>query len=75
MPAEPTPAARPVAAARRRRLRADRAGQLTDLLRHRILSGGFPQRVLPLEDVIAADYRATRDPDADVRAYASRVTA
>nr|WP_078489463.1 ATP-binding cassette domain-containing protein [Streptomyces bikiniensis] len=61
MPAEHAPAARPVAAARRRRLRADRARQLADLLRHQILAGGFPGGVLPLEDVIAADYRASRN--------------
>ncbi|MYV64913.1 GntR family transcriptional regulator, partial [Streptomyces sp. SID2131] len=45
----------------RRRLRADRARQLADLLRHRILAGGSPGGVLPLEDVIAADYRASRN--------------
>ncbi|CAM5308353.1 GntR family transcriptional regulator [Streptomyces tanashiensis] len=61
MPAESAPAARPVAAARRRRLRSDRARQLADLLRHQILAGGFPGGVLPLEDVIAADYRASRN--------------
>ncbi|WP_329285827.1 GntR family transcriptional regulator [Streptomyces sp. NBC_00691] len=61
MPAEPASAARPVAAARRLRLRADRARQLADLLRHQILAGGFPGGVLPLEDVIASDYRASRN--------------
>ncbi|MET7539016.1 GntR family transcriptional regulator [Streptomyces sp. NPDC005507] len=61
MPAERIPASLPVAAARRRRLRADQARQLADLLRHQILSGGFPRGVLPLEDVIAADYRASRN--------------
>ncbi len=61
MPAERIPASLPVAAARRRRLRADRAGQLADLLRHQILADGFPHGVLPLENVIAADYRAGRN--------------
>ncbi|WP_037642232.1 GntR family transcriptional regulator, partial [Streptomyces exfoliatus] len=61
MPAEPASAALPLAAARRRRLRADRARQLADLLRHQILAGGFPDGVLPLEDALAADYRASRN--------------
>ncbi|MET9468789.1 GntR family transcriptional regulator [Streptomyces sp. NPDC006544] len=61
MPAEPAPAARPVAAARRRRLRADQARQLADLLRHQILAGGFPGGVLPLENTIAAEYRTSRN--------------
>lgn len=61
MPAEPASASLPVAAARRRRLRADRARQLADLLRHQILAGGFPGGVLPLEHAIAADYRASRN--------------
>ncbi len=51
----------PVAAARRRRLRADQARQLADLLRHQILTGGFPGGVLPLEDTLAADYGAGRN--------------
>ncbi|MFD7836200.1 GntR family transcriptional regulator [Streptomyces sp. NPDC059761] len=51
----------PVAAARRRRLRADRARQLADLLRHQILAGGYPGGVLPLEDVLAAEYGAGRN--------------
>ncbi|MFF0200523.1 GntR family transcriptional regulator [Streptomyces sp. NPDC005017] len=51
----------PLAAARRRRLRADRARQLADLLRHLVLTGAFPGGVLPHEDVLAADYRATRN--------------
>lgn len=45
----------------RRRLRADRARQLADLLRHQILAGGFPSGVLPHESVLAADYRASRN--------------
>ncbi len=48
-------------AARRRRLRADQARQLADLLRHQILSGAFPTGVLPLEHTLAADYRASRN--------------
>ncbi|MFC9583886.1 GntR family transcriptional regulator [Streptomyces yangpuensis] len=48
-------------AARRRRLRADQARQLADLLRHQILSGAFPTGVLPLENTLAADYRASRN--------------
>ncbi len=51
----------PVAAARRRRLRADQARQLADLLRHQILAGGYPGGVLPLEDALAADYGAGRN--------------
>ncbi|MEV7524995.1 GntR family transcriptional regulator [Streptomyces sp. NPDC091371] len=63
MPAERTathtvPAA---AAARRRRLRADQARQLADLLRHQILAGGYPGGVLPLENALAADYGAGRN--------------
>ncbi|QKV93346.1 GntR family transcriptional regulator [Streptomyces sp. NA02950] len=51
----------PVAAARRRRLRADQARQLADLLRHQVLTGGFPRGVLPLEDALGADYGASRN--------------
>ncbi|MFI8262902.1 GntR family transcriptional regulator [Streptomyces sp. NPDC085665] len=51
----------PVAAARRRRLRADRARQLADLLRHQILAGGHPGGVLPLEDALVAEYGAGRN--------------
>ncbi|MEU6994467.1 GntR family transcriptional regulator [Streptomyces sp. NPDC046465] len=61
MPAEHSQTARPVDAARRRRLRADQARQLADLLRRQILTGGFPHGVLPLEDAIATDYRASRN--------------
>ncbi|KPC60305.1 GntR family transcriptional regulator [Streptomyces chattanoogensis] len=62
MPAERTRQhAGPVAAARRRRLRADRARQLADLLRHQILGGRFPGGVLPHEDMIAAEYGASRN--------------
>ncbi|MGP4001632.1 GntR family transcriptional regulator [Streptomyces sp. 8N706] len=57
---EPTHTA-PLAAARRRRLRADRARQLADLLRHQVLTGGFPDGVLPLEDAVAADHRVSRN--------------
>ncbi|MFF4696099.1 GntR family transcriptional regulator [Streptomyces chattanoogensis] len=62
MPAERTRQhAGPVAAARRRRLRADRARQLADLLRHQILGGRLPGGVLPHEDMIAAEYGASRN--------------
>lgn len=53
--------AAPVAAARRRRLRADRARQLADLLRQQMRTGCFPGGVLPLEDTIGADYRVSRN--------------
>jgi GntR family transcriptional regulator len=45
----------------RRRLRADRARQLADLLRHQVLGGAFPTGPLPHESVLAADYRASRN--------------
>ncbi|MFJ9117281.1 GntR family transcriptional regulator [Streptomyces sp. NPDC102394] len=45
----------------RRRLRADRARQLADLLRHQVLGGAFPEGPLPHESVLAADYRASRN--------------
>ncbi|CDR07805.1 GntR family transcriptional regulator [Streptomyces iranensis] len=62
MPAErPREHAPPVAAARRRRLRADRARQLADLLRHQVLTGGFPGGVLPLEDALGQDYGTSRN--------------
>ncbi|WP_369269109.1 GntR family transcriptional regulator [Streptomyces sp. R11] len=62
MPAERTREhTAPLAAARRRRLRADRARQLADLLRHLVLTGGFPRGVLPHEDVLAADYQMSRN--------------
>lgn len=51
----------PVAAARRRRLRADRARQLADLLRRQLLDQGFPDGVLPHEDAIGADYGVSRN--------------
>ncbi|MGC5363323.1 GntR family transcriptional regulator [Streptomyces sp. DT24] len=51
----------PVAAARRRRLRADGARLLADLLRHQVRTGGFPGGVLPYEDIIGADYRVSRN--------------
>ncbi|GAA1415325.1 GntR family transcriptional regulator [Streptomyces thermospinosisporus] len=55
-------AATTVAAHRtRRRLRADRARQLADLLRHQLLSGVFADGVLPHESVLAADYGASRN--------------
>ncbi|MFE5889961.1 GntR family transcriptional regulator [Streptomyces sp. NPDC056462] len=62
MPAERTREhTAPLAAARRRRLRADRARQLADLLRHLVLTGGFPRGVLPHEDVLAAEYQMSRN--------------
>lgn len=51
----------PVAAARRRRLRADQARQLADLLRHQIRTSVLPGGVLPLEGTIGADYRVWRN--------------
>ncbi|MFF8288676.1 GntR family transcriptional regulator [Streptomyces sp. NPDC016309] len=62
MPAERTrDHAPPVAAARRRRLRADRARQLADLLRHQARTTGFLRGVLPLESRIGADYGVSRN--------------
>ncbi|WNO72975.1 MULTISPECIES: GntR family transcriptional regulator [unclassified Streptomyces] len=51
----------PVAAARRRLLRADRARQLADLLRHQVRTGGFPGGALPLEGAIGEEYRVSRN--------------
>ncbi|KPI01037.1 transcriptional regulator, GntR family with UTRA sensor domain containing protein [Actinobacteria bacterium OK074] len=48
-------------AAHRRRLRADRARQLADLLRHQILTGAYPTGALPHESALGADYRASRN--------------
>ncbi|MEU6736629.1 GntR family transcriptional regulator [Streptomyces physcomitrii] len=48
-------------AAHRRRLRADRARQLADLLRRQVLSGGFPDGTLPHEAALAGDYGASRN--------------
>lgn len=45
----------------RRRLRADRARQLADLLRHQLLTWGFPAGTLPHESSLATDYRASRN--------------
>lgn len=50
-----------VAAAAGRRLRADRARQLADLLRRQVLSGAFGTGALPHEDRIAAEYGASRN--------------
>ncbi|KUO05028.1 GntR family transcriptional regulator [Streptomyces caeruleatus] len=62
MPAERTREhTAPLAAARRRRLRADRARQLADLLRHLVLTRGFPGGALPHEDVLAAEYQVSRN--------------
>ncbi|MEV5847876.1 GntR family transcriptional regulator [Streptomyces sp. NPDC051985] len=55
-------AASTVAAHRtRRRLRADQARQLADLLRHQILTDAFPDGTLPHETTLASDYRASRN--------------
>ncbi|WP_316773640.1 GntR family transcriptional regulator [Streptomyces sasae] len=55
-------AATTVAAHRtRRRLRADQARQLADLLRHQILTGACPDGTLPHETNLATDYRASRN--------------
>jgi GntR family transcriptional regulator len=48
-------------AARRRRLRADRARQLADLLRRQILTGGFPTGTLPHEAALGTEYAASRN--------------
>lgn len=50
-----------VAARRARRLRADRARQLADLLRHQLLTGGFQDGALPHETILATDYSASRN--------------
>lgn len=61
MPVERRDRTAPVAAALRRRLRADRARQLADLLRCQLLTQGFPDGVLPHEAEIGADYGASRN--------------
>ncbi|QKW08512.1 GntR family transcriptional regulator [Streptomyces sp. NA04227] len=48
-------------AAHRRRLRADRARQLADLLRRQVLTGGYAEGVLPHEAALADEYGATRN--------------
>ncbi|MEU3841713.1 GntR family transcriptional regulator [Streptomyces sp. NPDC028635] len=45
----------------RRRLRADRARQLADLLRRQLLTGGFESGTLPHESLLATDYRTSRN--------------
>lgn len=45
----------------RRRLRADQARQLADLLRRQLLTDGFENGTLPHESTLATDYRATRN--------------
>lgn len=55
-------AATTVAAHRaRRRLRADRARQLADPLRRLLLTGAFPDGVLPHESTLATEYGASRN--------------
>ncbi|MEV6006586.1 GntR family transcriptional regulator [Streptomyces sp. NPDC051976] len=62
MPAERTREhTAPVAAARRRRLRADRAMQLADLLRRQVLGHAFADGVLPHEDALGAEYGVSRN--------------
>lgn len=51
----------PVAAARRRRLRADRARQLADLLRRQVLGQAFADGVLPHEDALGSEYGVSRN--------------
>ncbi|GGO88953.1 GntR family transcriptional regulator [Wenjunlia tyrosinilytica] len=51
----------PVAAARRRMLRADGARRLADLLRGQVLAQGFPGGVLPHEDRIGTEYGVSRN--------------
>ncbi|WP_427921936.1 GntR family transcriptional regulator [Streptomyces sp. cg40] len=45
----------------RRRLRADQARQLADLLRHELLADGFPDGTLPHESTLATEYGASRN--------------
>ncbi|MEU3610829.1 GntR family transcriptional regulator [Streptomyces sp. NPDC006872] len=45
----------------RRRLRADQARQLADVLRRQLLTGAFPAGALPHESTLATDYRASRN--------------
>ncbi|MFF3617227.1 GntR family transcriptional regulator [Streptomyces sp. NPDC002580] len=45
----------------RRRLRADQARQLADLLRQQLLTGGFPTGTLPHESTLASEYGASRN--------------
>ncbi|MDT0614185.1 GntR family transcriptional regulator [Streptomyces lancefieldiae] len=45
----------------RRRLRADRARQLADLLRRQLLTDAFPDGVLPHEDALVGEYDASRN--------------
>ncbi|WP_019074272.1 GntR family transcriptional regulator [Streptomyces hokutonensis] len=45
----------------RRRLRADQARQLADLLRHELLADGFPDGTLPHESILATEYGASRN--------------
>ncbi len=45
----------------RRRLRADRARQLADLLRRQLLTGGCPDGTLPHESDLAQEFRVSRN--------------
>lgn len=44
-----------------RRLRADRARQVADVLRHQVLAGAFGTGALPGESLLCHDYAATRN--------------
>jgi GntR family transcriptional regulator len=44
-----------------RRLRADRAREIADRLRHLVLGGAFASGVLPDERILAADYGASHN--------------
>ncbi|MCA2216633.1 GntR family transcriptional regulator [Jidongwangia harbinensis] len=46
---------------RARRRRADRARQVADVLRHQVLAGSFPQRQLPREAQLCADFDVSRN--------------
>jgi GntR family transcriptional regulator len=61
MPASAEHPRRAAVAAAGRRLRADRARQLADLLRREVLSSDFPDGVLPHEDELVAEYGASRN--------------
>ncbi|HEX2312635.1 MAG TPA: GntR family transcriptional regulator [Thermomonospora sp.] len=51
----------PVALSDARRLRADRARQMADVLRRQVLEGAFPGRVLPAEARLGEEFGASRN--------------
>lgn len=51
----------PPAAPAVRRLRADRARQVAEVLRQQVIRGAFPDGVLPDEQALAAEFGATRN--------------